>query len=544
MLQLIKKLWKLLPVSLRAFVAALRIYVLSIKTGVPINPQESLLFQYFKGLPRHADMPGNVLLVQCVEDIYYFGLFGQMVSSLREQHPIRVEQFVLRSLNLGESKSVREFIFSRLMNAIHNRKWTGLYNSFCDGIAYCSTSFHPVYDLADIYRAWICWRSLNDRKALIDLEINNIAVGDLVNDSFLRFKPAPTVDLQDFYLFILLWQAHRDIRRAEAYFLRVKPKLFFTSYTTYIQHGIAVRVALKHKVRVCSFGNHQEFAKELSITDWVHTKNPDSYSKDFLAVEAQEEKLNIAETGLMTRLSGGVDSATAYMKKSAYAESGEAVPDVRGAAVIFLHDFYDSPHVYREMVFPDFWEWVCFTIETFRGANIPFFVKSHPNQIDLSDGVLNELKELYQDIQLIPSGITNKQLAGAKMTCAVTVYGTVAHEMAYFGVPTIACARHPHTSFDFCRTARNREEYAKMLCHYADIAFDKAKMRRQSLIFYYMHNLNLAEEEMSLRNMAEKFRTGCERFDGMNPDLVVNHLEKISMLQGYKNQISKWLNAI
>jgi hypothetical protein len=101
MLQLIKKLWKLLPVSLRAFVAALRIYVLSIKTGVPINPQESLLFQYFKGLPRHADMPGNVLLVQCVEDIYYFGLFGQMVSSLREQHPIRVEQFVLRSFNFS-----------------------------------------------------------------------------------------------------------------------------------------------------------------------------------------------------------------------------------------------------------------------------------------------------------------------------------------------------------------------------------------------------------------------------------------------------------
>jgi hypothetical protein len=529
---------------LRKLPSFLRAHLLLLRAPLSIDPQQSALFQYFKAMPRRADMPGSVVLVQCVEDPFYFGLFGQIVSSLREQQPIRVEQFVLRSLNVGESKSIGIFIRSRLVNALSNHKWTRLYNSFCDGVAYRSTSFRPIDDVIDFYRAWMCWRGLSSRQAFIDLMIDGIAIGDLVNDSFLRFKPAPTVDMKDSYLFILIWQAHRDIRRADDYFSSVKPKLYLTSYSTYIQHGIPVRVALKHKVRVYSFGNYQEFAKELSIADRVHSRNPDNYAKDFLAMDAQEEKLIIAETGLMTRLSGGVDSATAYMKKSAYAESGEAVPDVRGAAVIFLHDFYDSPHVYREMVFPDFWEWVCFTIETFRGANIPFFVKSHPNQIDLSDGVLNELKELYQDIQMIPSGITNKQLAGAKMTCAVTVYGTVAHEMAYFGVPTIACARHPHTSFDFCRTARNREEYAKMLCHYADIAFDKAKMRRQSLIFYYMHNLNLAEEEMSLRNMAEKFRTGCERFDGMNPDLVVNHLEKISMLQGYKNQISKWLNAI
>jgi hypothetical protein len=207
--------------------------------------------------------------------------------------------------------------------------------------------------------------------------------------------------------------------------------------------------------------------------------------------------------------------------------------------VIFLHDFYDSPHVYREMLFPDFWEWICFTIETLQNAHIPFFIKPHPNQINLSNDVLDKLQERYSGLAMIPSAVTNKQLADAGMACAVTVYGTVAHEMAYFGIPTIACAHHPHICFDFCRTAKSREEYAQFLKQPAQIDIDKPTMREQSLRFYYMHNLNLTTEMAELRDALMKFRIMCEH--ASSEANLPQRLQNMTSLSGYQRCLEKTL---
>ena len=209
------------------------------------DPRENELFRYFKAVSKQAALPDQVVLVQCVEDPFYYGLFGQIASSLQEHASVRIEAFVLRSLNVGESKSIFYFSVLRLIGVLQSRKWMRLYKAFCSGIGYSSTSFQPIHDVIDLYRSWACWRNLKDRKALVDLAIGGIAVGDLVNDSFLRFKPSHTVALDDIYLWVVLWQTYRDVRRAKKYFEHVRPKIYLTSYSTYIQHGIAVRVALR-----------------------------------------------------------------------------------------------------------------------------------------------------------------------------------------------------------------------------------------------------------------------------------------------------------
>ena len=504
------------------------------------DPRLISLGDYFKGSRRNSAPGKRIVLVQCVESAYYFGLFGQIASSLRAARSVRVEQYVMRSLNAGESKSILAFAKARLMiNPLFCFRWVRLYESFCDGVGYRSTSLRPIHDGIDLYRAWRCRAGLTDKDALAGLRIDDIAVGDLLNDSFLRFKPAPTVDLKDAYLLILLWQVHRDIRRAKDYFSRVRPEIYLTSYCTYIQHGIAVRVAVQHGVRVYSFGNLQQFMKKLTLDDWGQTIDADGYARDFMLLDRQDERLAVAEQALSARLSGGVDRATAYMKRSAYVGSGDPVPEVRGAVVIFLHDFFDSPHIYGEMVFPDFWEWVCFTIETLKRANIRFFVKPHPNQITLSGQVLIELQQRYADLPMIPAGISNRQLAEAGMACAITVYGTVAHEMAFLGVPSIACAHHPHTSFEFCRTARTRDDYAELLNRSTRLQMDKAAMHRESLIFYYMHNENLSDEMKKLRDAIVEFWVTCERSDGTQD--LAGMLKRMTLLCDYQTQLGNMM---
>jgi hypothetical protein len=511
---------------------------------VSIDRREAFLFNYFKKKFDSSLTSQKIVLVQSVEDIYYYGLFGQIISSLREKDSIRVEQLVPRSLNVGESNSLIIYVKSHCIGGeLLSRKWIKLYKSFCNGIAYRSVSYHPIDDIVDWFRSRSCFKSIDTKKKLIELVIDGVVVGDLVNDSYLRFKPAPTVIIKNLYLQIVIWQAYRDIRRAKKYFARKKPKVYLTSYSTYIQHGIAARVALQFGIKVFSFGNFQEFAKELTLTDWVHTKNSDNYLFDFSKMNNKEEKLDFADTALSMRMTGNIDNATAYMKKSAYTVSDEPVPNVKGSVVIFLHDFYDSPHVYKNMIFPDFWEWICFTIDTLNKHNISFFIKPHPNQISLSDSVLADLRQKYNNLKEIPTSITNKQLVEAGMVCAVTVYGTVAHEMAFLGVPTIACGHHPHISFDICNTAKNESEYADFLKNCQKIIFDKAKLRRESLAFYYMHNLSMGEDEQNLRKKYLSFRKACEDIGAKNVDLT-NYLKEIANEPGYKKYIEKWQNIL
>jgi hypothetical protein len=375
--------------------------------------------------------------------------------------------------------------------------------------------------------------------------VRGIPVGDLVNDSFLRFHPAATLDYRDRGLLIPIWQAFRDVRRAEDYFRHRRPGLFHASSTAYVQHGVPARTALKMGLPVLSFGSFQEFAKPLSLDDWLDTKNADSYAADFDDLSDPEQKLAAAEAALSHRLSGGIDGATAYMERSAYATTQSEVPDVDGAVVVFLHDFYDSPHIYYDLVFPDFWTWICFTIETLDRSGRKFVIKPHPNQIPLSQHTLERLRQLYPSVRFVPDGVSNRQLVDGGMACAVTVYGTVAHEMAFLGIPTIACARHPHIGFGFCRTARNRAEYAALLAEPGPAQFDAARAREESLRFYHMHNSNLSVDEAELRDATLEVRRQCTFDDPTKPDVPqqFSALRKLPAFRAFVDECVSCLSA-
>lgn len=487
-----------------------------LKRSAQVTPVEAALQGY---LAPHRPPQGDgskLMLVQCVEDIYYLGLFGRIAASLGERQDIRVEQFVLRTANVAEGRSLIDFIFLRLFfNRQMIRKWTKLYGAaFCHGEGYRNNSFELIGgDCMDLVRSFRLWRKLSSREMLTQLEITGVPVGDLINDTYLRFKPSPTVELRDSYLLLMIWQAYRDLRRARKYFRQAKPHLFLSSYSTYTQHGIAVRVALKEGVRVVTFGNYQEFAKTLSLSDWMHTKNTDDYLQAFQVLSHQEAHLSQAKSRLDARISGKIDAATAYMKASAYVQREELTIDASGAVIVFLHDFFDSPNVYYDMVFPDFWEWAECTIRTLRDTGIKFLVKPHPNQVKLGEDVLNRLRERFPEVVFVSPGITNKQLVDAGVVCAVTAYGTVAHEMAYLGVPSVMCARHPHVAFDFCVTARSHSDYVTALKTCLSLKRDPDQMRLQSMMFYYMHNLNYTEDELQLLDLLGHYRGQCAAAD-------------------------------
>lgn len=519
-----------------------------IKKSYFLSPEQKTLKQLVEAKypPFPKKKNAKLVLVQCIEDYYYWGIFLSIITSLRANQEINVEQYIVRSLRPFSSSSIKQLIHSLLfVNYMSDAKWVSLYRAFCNQVAFCTTGFFKMMaDTALFLQAYKIWRNLSSKQQLVLLEIDNVVVGDLINDSYLRFKPSPTVDLNDWYLFIVTWQALRTIKHSKRYFSVKQPDLYLTSYATYIQHGIPVRVALNMGVPVYSFGNFQEFAKKLEINDYMHPGNADRYRLDFDQLLGQEEKLRQAQEKLSYRLSGGVDSATSYMAKSAYSsEKNTDVPDVNGAVVIFLHDFYDSPHGYRWMLFPDFYEWVCFTVEVLTELGIPFFIKPHPNQINLSSGVIGEIKQRYPNLRWIPAAVPNTGLVSGGMKCAITVHGTVSHELAFLGVPSIVCGDNPHVSFDFCRIARTQVEYRALLGQSLEIPLDQPQLQLQSLMFYYMHNLNKSEAETCLLDAVQQFRK-LTYVDTLNYEHVAQIISSIDRLVHCENEAANSLPKI
>ncbi len=488
---------------------------------------------------------GAAIAIQSTEDPLYFAIFAAIALRLRDAVAASAELVIVRSINGAVGGGwLHALARSGPISWIITRQWQRAYRGLIDGVAYRSQSLaHPLGDLADWFRSRALWRRLRASLNITALEIAGVRVGDLINDSYLRFRPAPRLDVADPFVHRLLWQAHRDIRRARAYFRRRRPGLYLTTYSTYIVHGIAVRVALQEGVPVWAFGSFNQFGKRLTVEDSVHTPDASGYRRAFDALDRPQERLAQAEQQLRLRLSGGIDAATGYMKDSAYADTAEPLPDVRGAVVVFLHDFYDSPHVYHDLVFPDFWSWVCCTIDTLRDAGTPFLLKPHPNQIALSGDALRELQARYDGVAVLSPRVTNAQLVEGGIVCGVTVYGTVAHELAFLGVPTIACARHPHAAFDFCRTAHSVAEYRDLLRTPGLMPVDRREMRRQALAFYYMHNLYGDDDARALKQDFVAFWKACNG-TGTDERELVARFERLSASPGFAALVDRLAEEI
>jgi hypothetical protein len=470
--------------------------------------QRGLRDHIARGQSRQRAENEPVVAVQCVEDYFYIGLFSRIIAGLRTCGPLRVDQYSQRSLHKGSSLSLRNCFWNAMgQNLLSDWKWRRLCGAFADRTAYCAAGWIAPWTALWLWATAIrTWRSLKDADGLVGLTVRGVAVGDLIFDSYLRFKPAVTLDLDDPYLLVVIRQALKDVEQAFHYFSREKPDLLLTSYATYIQHGIAARVAAYLGVRVQAFSNLQDWTTQITTASPWHTRNGAQYKSLFSTLPAQAEKMEAARQQMEARLSGAIDKATSYMKAAAYGRNSAAVDDLSGMPVIFLHDFTDSVHIYRWILFHDFWDWICFTIDTLRAAGIPFAVKPHPNQMSDSLGALESLRLKYPDLNILPVDVSNKQLVEAGMSCAVTVYGTVASEMAFMGIPTISSGDNPHISFDFCHTVNSRAQYAAALANCQHLTRSPAEMRRESCAFYYMHNLHLDHDQEILRNQILELR--------------------------------------
>lgn len=497
------------------------------------------LIEYFSRIEvnsRNEKKREYTIAIEGTTNRVYAGMCGLLINGIKNDD-LNIDLLWIESFNSAVGDNINAKLYrSTFFHWITFRQWYRLYRFFVNRIAYRSYRFlNPCIELVNYLKARKIFKGIEIDEDFKHYKIDGIVVGDLIIDSYLRFKPSCEFVSNDPFLQKLVRQTLRDLYKAKKYFTNTNPRLYFCSFSTYIQHGVPVRVALMNRTEVRALPDSPiSFGKKLDIYDYHHTANFDFYIDQFKELEDKRYKYELAEQAFKQRLSGNIDPAISYMKKSAYASSPDKKKlNVSGAVVIFLHDFFDAPHSRDGLIFNDFWSWIIETIETLSANRINFFIKPHPNQSSESEKVVELLLDKFSKIKIIRASTSNAILFESGIVCGVTAYGTVTHELAYFGIPSIACAKHSTHKYTFCRTANSIEEYRQMLATADLIPCSPIEMKTQSLEYYYIHNLNYSEDKLLLHRQLTNYVNSVRAKSDNNE--IIFLMDEINLNREWKN---------
>jgi hypothetical protein len=471
------------------------------------------------------------ILVQVVTDYYYLAYYKTLINDPKYsnfnfiglwpyfQQSVRKRYLVLEVLNELYNKFIFLFVY---------RKWSKLY--FSIGIKKIE-KIDGTFSTKKKIKKQIIFKSRND---ILNLKIKKIFVGDIIYDTYLRYRALPTLFLKDKFLNKLICKCELIINNLEKILGRYNLAYFFTSYASYIHHGLPVRFFLKKKIIVYSGKNNSQYNKKLSENDWSHCENYKKYKYLYNKIKKNKKFLNFSRNDLLSRFSKNINRSnlnylsvnTYYKKKNNYNEINK-LKKIDG--VLFLQDFYDSPHDWGNLVFKDFYIWTIFTLNIIRKFKLKIAIKPHPNSwYNSQDSVIifKRLQNRYKDLIWLDKDLSNK-LIFKKIKFGISANGTVLFELAYHNIKAVSCGDHPGKNFNFTINAKNEKDYRNILLNIHKIkkpSYSKIDLLTYNYLYYYYYNdaFKSVARKIELKKIDFSTSKGIEEFNKKYDNLISN----------------------
>jgi len=339
---------------------------------------------------------------------------------------------------------------------------------------------------------------LNSKKDICNLKIKNILIGDLIYDSYLKVYNLPTIDFKSkqFLKFFeesislfFFWYGY--IRKNKK-----KIKAIVMIHSVYF-YGLPSRIAAKFNIPSYKCN---EKSIELLNNKYFYVGQSYKYLKSTFNSLKKKEKnkgLNAAKKDIQEIISGtskkgkGYNSKTNFKLQNKFKKNNIKI-------LVSCHSFSDSPHVWGDFFFADFYEWLCFLGKISKITNYTWLIKPHPSTAKNDIKYLEQIRNKYNKFIIIDPKISNNSLVKQKINLALTCFGKVSYEYPYQGIPVInASKNNPCICFNFSYTPKNINEYRNVLLNLNK--FNYAKNKREILIYYFIRHYYLNNDWMFLR---------------------------------------------
>ncbi len=349
---------------------------------------------------------------------------------------------------------------------------------------------------------------LKDKWDVLKITVDGVLLGDLIYDTYLRRDLKATIDLRSETLRAWITDAIAILRACREYFAHRQVRAIICDHTVYIQSGILVRLASLMNIPVYMLQFRSDFfvirldpelpeGNQSNARRWPYYKYRQLFAE--LTQEEQEAARAKARKNLDARLAGKIDD-NVLKGISAYTGTGDKIFHDSGEkprVVILLHDFCDSVHKYRDMLFVDYYDWVHYLFDRARQTDFAWYAKPHPNnllgdeKVIINNAVIGELKKEFPHITFLDPAVSNRQMVNEGIRAVFTVHGTGGHEFAYMGTPVVNAGDNLHITYDFNLHPKSLEEYGRYIANAGSLELKIDKLQVEE--FFYMHHYYFPE---------------------------------------------------
>jgi hypothetical protein len=423
-------------------------------------------------------------------------------------------------------------IIYKIKNKIYNyllfNKWANLYASIGVNAQYNVNKSKNNYLSNDkiVNRIFL---SLKNKKSVLKIKYKNILIGDLIYDSFIRYGKHPTVNIKSIFLKIIIKKSIEVLDYCFLNLKRSKIEKYYTSFSSYINHGLVVRYFIRIGVPVISSGSRYSYFKKLNSKDFKHMENFISFKKEYKKLKNKNDKILEANKLLERKISGQNEISSNYLNNISYKNNkadDQRINDLDG--IIFLHDFYDACHDFDGLIFEDFYEWALYSLNIIKKFKLRIGIKPHPNNIIESKKIIKKLKKKFNDLVWLDETISNLKILQYKnIKFGISATGSILYELAFFSKMGISAGYSPTISFNISKNAKNKLEYKNYLINAIKYAknYNVSKLEACKVYYmYFLHNIK-KENKYILKSDLLSFDEHC------------NH-----KLNFYDNKINKIIN--
>jgi hypothetical protein len=459
------------------------------------------------------------ILIQVFMDYYYLAYYQTLINDPKYssynfiglwpyfQRTQRKTNIILETLLI---------LFNYFLYLFLYLKWKKLYQSI--GVI----KFEKLNSILLLKKKRILFKS---RKDILNFKINSIYIGDLLYDTYLRFRAYPTIRLKDFFLNKLIYKCFQIILNLENIYKKYRFTIFFTSYSSYIMNGLPVRFFLKKKIKVFSGKNNSQYNKLLSKKDALHNENYKKFKLLSNKISKNDKLLKFSRLNLLQRFSKNkkrLDNLS-YLHTDTYnikKNSSEEIVKLKNIdGVLFMQDFFDSPHDWGKLAFDDYYIWTIFTLNIIKKYNLNIGIKPHPNCFyNSKDSTIfyERLKKKYNKLIWIDENFPNK-LIFKKIKFGISANGTVLFELAYHNIKAVSCGDHPGKDFNFTINAKNKNEYRNILLNIHKIKkpfYSKKDLLIYNYLYYFYNNdaFENVARKINLKNINLSESSGLNLF--------------------------------
>lgn len=479
----------------------------------------------------------KIILIETIPDYYYLSYYTTIFNDrFKDCHIIGYWPDLVKNKSKSTFTIIKIFKYlrSEIFQFFLKRKWKKLYSQLGIQKFYDYKDLKKTISNSEIRRAKVnskkIFNKIKEKKDIFKIYINNLYVGDLIYDTYIRYRNEPTVDIKDQFLYEIIERSY-IFTKSFAYLIQSENiKDFYFPYSSYVVHGIPARLAIKLNRIVYTDGNYQ-YNKKLSKNDLRHVENVDNLKKIFDGLKNKNKKISISKKKINNFFSKKNINATKvlynYMSLNTYNSNFNITKkNLDFEVVIFLPNFFECQREWGKIIFNDFYEWIIFTLDYFNKTKLKVAIKPHPNIYSIhpeNKKLIEFLKKNYNEHIWLDAKFPNKIIFN-KTKLAISPWGSVLWELAYFNIPNISIGENPGKKFNLSFNPKNIQEYINLIKNYKKLKNAVSKKTIYEFVYVYMlnnndayksiaRNIELKKIDLTVSNGLEEFIKRFKRYE-------------------------------